>query len=153
MRKGTITASKGSRRWRHGRGCIVLAAGVMFAVLGLAPPVHGDSHVGGEQTDAAKTADDVSADGEDGAGAKGSPPGDAEQPKLDMASLEKKLRATPAIGFFTKLELKGQVDDLIEHFRAYHDQDGSLTLGGLRQRVNLLLLKVLTLLQDSDPGL
>ncbi|MEE8517364.1 MAG: hypothetical protein V3T02_12050, partial [Alphaproteobacteria bacterium] len=64
-----------------------------------------------------------------------------------------KLRATPAIGFFTKLELKGQVDDLIELFRSFHDQEGSLTLGGLRQRFNLLLLKVLTLLQDSDPGL
>ncbi len=157
MRKGMMTAGKGLRRWRRGHGRAVLAAGVMFCVLGLVFPVYGDSHVDAPAVDAAKVGDDVpvsaGGDGEDGAGAKGSPPGDAGQPKLDMASLENKLRATSAIGFFTKLEIKGQVDDLIELFRAFHDKEASLSLGGLRQRFNLLLLKVLTLLQDSDPGL
>lgn len=177
MRKGMMTAAKALRRWRRGHGRAVLAAGVMFAVLGLGTPAQSDSLLSGEQTDAANTewtgidaveptapageaakaGDDVSAgtdgDGTDGAGTKGSPPGDAGRPKLNMASLEEKLRATGAIGFFTKLELKGQVDDLIELFRAFHDQEGALSLGGLRQRFNLLLLKVLTLLQDSDPGL
>jgi len=54
---------------------------------------------------------------------------------------------------FTKLSLKNQVDDLLNMFRAYHRGDRSTPLADLRQRYNLLLLKVLTLLQDSDAPL
>jgi hypothetical protein len=74
-------------------------------------------------------------------------------PTLDMASLEKRLRETKAIGFFTKLSLKNQVDDLRERFRAFHEARSGATLAELRERYDLLLLKVLSLLQDSDPRL
>jgi hypothetical protein len=72
---------------------------------------------------------------------------------LDLASLEQRLRDSQAIGVFTKLSLKNQVDDLLAQFRAYHRKESKTSLTELRQRYNLLLLKVLSLLQDSDPPL
>jgi hypothetical protein len=72
---------------------------------------------------------------------------------LDLASLEQRLRDTHAIGVFTKLSLKNQVDDLLDEFRAFHKGQTKTSLAELRQRYDLLLLKVLTLLQDSDPPL
>lgn len=77
----------------------------------------------------------------------------ARPPTLDLASLEQRLRDTRAIGVFTKLSLKNQVDDLLNMFRAYHRGERRTPLADLRQRYNLLLLKVLTLLQDSDAPL
>jgi hypothetical protein len=72
---------------------------------------------------------------------------------LDLASLEQRLRDTHAIGVFTKLSLKNQVDDLLAQFRAFYAGQGGLTLAGLRRSYELLLMKVVTLLQDDDPGL
>jgi hypothetical protein len=74
-------------------------------------------------------------------------------PTLNLASLETRLRDTKAIGVFTKVSLKNQVDDLLETFRAYHKRKPAPTLAELRQAYNMLLLKVLALLQDSDPTL
>ena len=74
-------------------------------------------------------------------------------PALDLAGLEQRLRDTHAIGVFTKLSLKNQVDDLLGAFRAYHGGQAQPPLAELRQRYDLLLLKVLTLLQDGDPPL
>src|SRR5260221_462978 len=39
---------------------------------------------------------------------------------LNLASLEQRLRDTRAIGVFTKLSLKNQVDDLLDQFRALY---------------------------------
>jgi hypothetical protein len=72
---------------------------------------------------------------------------------LDLASLEQRLRDTHAIGVFTKLSLKNQVDDLLAQFRAFYAGEQDLTLAGLRRTYELLLMKVVTLLQDDDPGL
>jgi hypothetical protein len=72
---------------------------------------------------------------------------------LDLKSLESRLRQTKAIGVLTKLSLKNQVDDLLNRFRAYHKHQGTATLAELRRNYDLLLLKVLSLLQDSDPPL
>jgi hypothetical protein len=74
-------------------------------------------------------------------------------PALDLAGLEQRLRDTHAIGVFTKLSLKNQVDDLLGAFRAFHGGQAQPALAELRQRYDLLLLKVLTLLQDGDPPL
>jgi len=54
---------------------------------------------------------------------------------------------------FTKLSLKNQVDDLLEQFRTFHQGRGKAALAKLRQQYDLLLLKVLALLQDKDPAL
>ncbi len=72
---------------------------------------------------------------------------------LDLAALEQRLRDTRAIGVFTKLSLKNQVDDLLNEFREFHRARDRSMLAKLRQAFDLLLLKVLSLLQDGDPEL
>ena len=74
-------------------------------------------------------------------------------PPLDLVSLEQRLRDTKAIGVFTKLSLKNQVDDLLGQFKTFHEGRAGTALTELRERYNLLLLKVLSLLQGSDPML
>jgi hypothetical protein len=76
----------------------------------------------------------------------------AALPTLDLASLEARLRATGAIGVFTKLSLKNQVSDLLDQFKTFH-HGGAPPLTTLRQEYELLLLKVLSLLQDNDASL
>jgi hypothetical protein len=94
-----------------------------------------------------------------GAGASGTSTASAAAPAapagptLDLASLEQRLRDTHAIGVFTKLSLKNQVDDLLAQFRAFYAGREGLTLAALRRNYELLLMKVVTLLQDDDPGL
>ncbi|MEO7386140.1 MAG: hypothetical protein ABIX37_04315 [Gammaproteobacteria bacterium] len=74
-------------------------------------------------------------------------------PPLDLAALETRLRETRAIGVLTKISLKNQVDDLLDRFRAYYKRQAKTTLADLRRPYDMLLLKVLSLLQDSDPPL
>ena len=77
----------------------------------------------------------------------------AAPPPLDLKSLETRLRETKAIGVFTKLTVKNQVDDLLERFRAFYKGRLRTTLAELRQAYDRLVLKVLALLQDADPPL
>ena len=77
----------------------------------------------------------------------------AQEPPLDVAALTARLRDTRAIGTFTKLALKNQVDDLLKQFRAHYQSGRKTSVDSLRQTYNMLILKVLTLLQDSDPAL
>lgn len=74
-------------------------------------------------------------------------------PALDIKSLEEQLKETKAIGVMTKLSLKNQVDDLLQMFRDYYDGRLKTTLAELRQPYELLLMKVITLLQDADAPL
>lgn len=74
-------------------------------------------------------------------------------PPLDLTALETRLKETNAIGVFTKITLKNQVDDLLEQFRAHYQGRTKTSLAELRQPYDRLLLKVLTLLQDGDPEL
>jgi hypothetical protein len=76
----------------------------------------------------------------------------AEAP-LDLTSLETRLKETKAIGVMTKIALKNQVDDLLNQFRAFYAGKLKTTLAELRRPYDLLVLKVLSLLQDSDPSL
>lgn len=85
--------------------------------------------------------------------ASASPPALAGPPALDLKALEQRLRDTSAIGVFTKLTLKNQVDDLLAQFKAFHQGQSQLTLAQLRQKYEELLLKVVSLLQDGDPAL
>jgi hypothetical protein len=74
-------------------------------------------------------------------------------PPLDLETLKMRLRETNAIGVFTKITLKNQVDDLLDQFRAYYQGRTKTSLAELRQAYDMLLLKVLSLLQDGDPPL
>ena len=78
----------------------------------------------------------------------------APQPApLDIKTLEQRLKDTHAIGIMTKLSLKNQVDDLLAKFKAFHAGSRPPTLTDLRPAYEMLLMKVLSLLQDSDKAL
>ena len=74
-------------------------------------------------------------------------------PPLDLDSLKERLKDTKAIGVLTKISLKNQVDDLLDQFRAYYQGKLKVTLAELRRSYELLVQKVLSLLQDTDPSL
>ncbi len=77
----------------------------------------------------------------------------AATPTLDLDALKEEVKSTPAIGVFTKLSLKNKVDDLLDEVRDYHGGKSKLTKTDLRRAYDLLLMKVLSLLQDKDPRL
>ena len=70
-----------------------------------------------------------------------------------MNALKERLKETKAIGFFTKITLKNQVDDLLDQFRDYHQGKAKVTMTDLRRSFDLLMMKVLSLLQDEDQTL
>jgi len=74
-------------------------------------------------------------------------------PALDLAALKEQLKETKAIGVFTKITLKNQVDDLLQQFRDYYQGKAKVTMAQLRRSYDLLLMKVLSLLQDADQKL
>ena len=55
-------------------------------------------------------------------------PGVASVAALDLSALEQRLRDTHAIGVFTKLSLKNQVDDLLAQFKAFYRGQSQLSL-------------------------
>lgn len=82
------------------------------------------------------------------------PPSAPQAPlPMALAVLEQRLKDTSAIGVFTKLALKNQVDDLVSRIKAHHEGNGSATLVQLRQAYDQLLAKIHGLLKDGDPPL
>jgi hypothetical protein len=77
----------------------------------------------------------------------------AVAPPLDLKSLETRLKETKAIGVFTKLALKNQIDDLLARFRAFYQGQIKISLSELRRSFDMLVLKTLALLQDADAPL
>src|SRR5207247_10277209 len=74
-----------------------------------------------------------------------SPGKQAPAPTLDLKSLEKRLRDTKAIGVFTKLSLKNQVDDLLSQFRTFHEGKSGAKLTPHRESYDVLIMKVVSL--------
>jgi hypothetical protein len=74
---------------------------------------------------------------------------------LDLNALERQLRETRAIGVFSKIALKNRVDDLLKQFRDFYSGKGNtnVTMTELRQSYNLLMMKVLLMVQDGDQKL
>ena len=72
---------------------------------------------------------------------------------MSLADLVQRLRDTRAIGVFTKLSLKNQVDDLLGAFRDLYKGPNKKPPAELRQQYDQLLVKVLGLLQQGDPPL
>ena len=79
-----------------------------------------------------------------------SQPQAAMPPALDLNALKEQLKETKAIGVFTKLTLKNQVDDLLQQFRDFYQGKAKVTMAQLRRSYDLLLMKVLSLVQDAD---
>jgi hypothetical protein len=75
------------------------------------------------------------------------------KPPLDFNALVQRLRETSAIGVFTKLSIKNQVDDLLGAFRGYYGGKVPPTLDELHERYDGLVLKVVTLVQNGDAPL
>ena len=72
---------------------------------------------------------------------------------MDLDALTERLRKTDAFGLFTKLELKSQVEDLLEEVEDYHESRNSLTISQLKEHFNMLVMKLLVLLENDDPDL
>jgi hypothetical protein len=72
---------------------------------------------------------------------------------LDVSGLKQELKDTKAIGIFSKLTLKNQMDDLLGAVRKFHQGQGKLTLTDLHRSYELLVMKVLSLVQDDDKKL
>lgn len=77
----------------------------------------------------------------------------AASPTLDLNTLTKQLKETKAIGLFSKIALKNKVDDLLDEFRKYYQGNAKVGMTDLRQSFNLLIMKLLSLLQDEDQTL
>ena len=67
-----------------------------------------------------------------------------------MNKLKVELKNTKAIGLFSKLTLKNQMDDLLDDVRKYHQGQSAVRLADLRRSYELLVMKVLSLVQDDD---
>lgn len=72
---------------------------------------------------------------------------------LDLNRLKQQLKDTKAIGLFSKLTLKNQMDDLLDAFREYHGSKRKRSLSDLRRSYDLMVMKVLSLVQDEDQTL
>ena len=72
---------------------------------------------------------------------------------LDLNKLKQELKDTKAIGVFSKLTLKNQMDDLLSALRKFHKGQGKVTLSDLHRSYELLVMKVLSLVQDDDKKL
>ena len=72
---------------------------------------------------------------------------------LDFKSMEARLRDTHAIGAFTKLKLKTEVNELLGQFRAFYQGHRKASLTDLRRAYDRLVFKVLALVQNGDPQL
>jgi hypothetical protein len=72
---------------------------------------------------------------------------------LDLTALENQLKSTKAIGIFSKIALKNQVDDLMKQFREHYQGKSTTTMTELRQSYDLLIMKVLSLVQKDDKTL
>src|SRR5262249_5964734 len=71
---------------------------------------------------------------------------------LSPEELGQRIKQTPAIGTFSKLSLKNDLDDLVDGLRAYHTRkEGDIE--DLHQRYEALVMKILTLLEDDEPEL
>jgi hypothetical protein len=71
-------------------------------------------------------------------------------PALDLDGMKARLRATKGIGLFTKIALKNQVDDLLDLFRDHYSGKAKVAMADLRRSYDMLMMKVLSLVQDAD---
>ncbi len=74
-------------------------------------------------------------------------------PALDLVSLISRIRQSNALGFFTKLALKNAIDDLLAEIDGFHTNGMNGPIQLLREHYNLLLFKLLALLEEDDPAL
>lgn len=123
-----VSTQGNSVRMLFGSLLILLLAGVYTAVAKPAPSV-------------------------DTAAARSSCPESAEDILLDLKQLENGIKKTKAVGLMTKIKLKGQINKLLDEIKAYHTGSSPFTLEQLRERFDLLYMKIVSLTQDKDTDL
>jgi hypothetical protein len=74
-------------------------------------------------------------------------------PPLDLNKLRQQLKDTKAIGLMSKITLKNQMDDLLDRFRKYYRGEKTASMADLRRSYDLLVMKVLSMVQDKDQKL
>lgn len=86
--------------------------------------------------------------------AQQTPPNDAGgHDDLDLDALVDRVSHSKALGFLTKLSLKGDIDGFLKKMREYHDKSGDSSLEQLQERYDVMVHKLVTLLQDKDQEL
>jgi hypothetical protein len=78
----------------------------------------------------------------------GCPP--VEEEIIDLEMLAQMLANTTAVGLFTKLSLKRDIDKVLARLENYHAGKGKFSLDQLEEQYNLLLMKIAAHLQDKD---
>jgi hypothetical protein len=85
-----------------------------------------------------------------------SPPAESARPPADPAisldELGDRIKKSDAIGVFTKLALKNDVDALVDDLSRFHES-GNGQLAALRERYEALVLKLIALLEKKEPDL
>jgi hypothetical protein len=82
------------------------------------------------------------------------PIGDADgDGDIDLDDLFKRLGDSKAVGVLTKISLKREIDELERDLKAFHDGTVKSTLDKIHERYDLLVHKLMSLLQSKDPGL
>ncbi len=69
---------------------------------------------------------------------------------FDLNALVSRISQSKALGLFTKISLKQDIDRLLENVRKFHDGSGDGSLEQLRERYDVLVHKLVILLQDKD---
>lgn len=73
-----------------------------------------------------------------------------EEPVFDIDVLIERVKETDAVGVFTKLSLKNQIDDLLEHAAEVNQSPAPENVEKLRNEFEGLLLKTVTLLNNGE---
>jgi hypothetical protein len=81
----------------------------------------------------------------------GCPP--VEEEIVDLQILANMLAKTKAIGMFTKLGLKKDIEKVLLRLERFHNGNSKFTLEQLEEQYNLLLMKIAIHLQDNDLAL
>lgn len=69
---------------------------------------------------------------------------------FDLDTLVDRVSHSKHLGFLTKISLKQDVDSLLEGIRKYHNGTGEGSLDQARERYDVLVHKLIVLLQDKD---
>ena len=72
---------------------------------------------------------------------------------FDLDALVDRVSASKSLGFFTKLSLKQDIDQLLAGMRAHHGGSNNDQLAQLRERYDVMVQKLVVLLQDKDKEL
>ena len=78
---------------------------------------------------------------------------EAPSEKLNLKSLELRLRKTDSVGLFTKLALKAEFDGLLEDFSLHHLGRSDDSIEALMARFARLMGRTLKLVRKGDPVL